>query len=202
MPTTRRPDAGDESGFSLVELMVVMMIMMIVTFILFGFLDSTTRLTARQANRTEAENAANLALRRVSEDLRSATFITACPSPATYASCIKFSVPAQGPNASCPERTVTYQLSGSVLEETQISYSSSCAVTTTYNGATVLSSMVNDSSHPLFTYYNSSQSQIDVVNDPSAVPAAVAALVTVQVSYTGASSVLTLSNFVALRNNR
>jgi prepilin-type N-terminal cleavage/methylation domain-containing protein len=194
----------DDRGFTLVELMVAVSLVSIVSIILLNFLDQTTRVTSRGVNDVETEQAAGLALRTMTEDLRSATGIQACGA-ASYSTCVTFNIPRSATSGTtCPERQITYALVGTAIQETRLDYPSSCGnPTTTLSAKPIISGVQNGASTAVFTYYDKNQNVIDVVNAPASVPRAVAASVTLQLSYRGGGSVvLNLSSTASLRNNR
>jgi prepilin-type N-terminal cleavage/methylation domain-containing protein len=194
----------DDRGFTMVELLVTVSLVSIVSVTLFNFLDQTTSVTSRIINDVETEQTAALALRTMTEDLRSATGIQACAA-ASYSTCVTFNIPRSATSGTtCPERQITYALVGTAIQESRFDYPSSCGTPTMILSAKpIISGVQNGASTAVFTYYDKNQNVIDAINAPASVPQAVAVSVTLHVSYRGGGSVvLNLSSTASLRNNR
>jgi type II secretory pathway pseudopilin PulG len=215
---------GDESGVSLVELVVVMMMMSIVSALAFGVLVETTRVASRADNSTRGENDGRLALRTVSEDIRAAVQIrassstTACASgltfPAGFATCVAFLVPHEiAANAntttlagakpiSCPFSNITYGLKAGVLREDRTDYNASCAATTTTTGRVILSNVDNTSAQPLFTFYDTFGNQLAATNTLTDFQDAGSLSIQVYLNYQKGAPDISLVTTAALRNGR
>jgi prepilin-type N-terminal cleavage/methylation domain-containing protein len=198
----------DETGFTVIEMAVTLLIIGIVFAAILGFLDQTQRLTVKVAKDVDTEQAAGLALRQMTEDLRGATAISPCDLtsyPSTdYRSCVTFQLPrAASTTATCPGSLVTYTLSASTVRETRLDYPFSCGTPTTrVSGAPVIASVTNGASAPLFSYYDKTGNPIDAVNNPSAVPAAASVKVSLLLNYAPGAPPLSLTSLAAFRNNR
>jgi len=202
---------------SLVELTVVLLLMSIVAALLFGFLYSVLNTTNRMTSDTQTEKQIELALRPVTENIRSASTIstsyptTSSCAPGSYSSgytnCLAFTVarPTSG-NLTCPQTVMVYGLKADgVLREDRTDYatvSGVCRVTQTYTGRPLLNNITNGAT-PLFTYFDAFGNQL---NPATATPTAFAAAVTVRVSlnvqYRKGSPTLTYTSDLAVRNNR
>jgi prepilin-type N-terminal cleavage/methylation domain-containing protein len=194
----------DEQGFSMVELMVTLALLSIVSVVLFNFLDQVTHVASRGTGDVASAQAAQLTLRTMTEDLRSATAIVPCAS-ASYSTCITFNVPGSATSGTtCPERQITYSLVGTAIQETRLDYPANCGTpTTTLSAKPIISGVQNGASTPVFTYSDKSQNVIDPVAAAASVPQAAVLAVSLQLSYQGGGSViLNLSSIVSLRNNR
>ncbi len=215
----------DESGVTLVELIVVLALMSIISLMVYDFLIESTQVAARASNSTQAENNGRLALRTVSEDLRSAEQIqplssaTACPSgtvfPAGFANCITFLVPHEtsagattttiAPGATpiaCPFSKITYGLRAGAVREDRTDYSASCAPMAVFTGRIVLTGVDNTSSQPLFTYYDTFGNLLSPTSTAADYSSAGSLAVQVQVNYQTGAPDISLMTMAALRNNR
>lgn len=208
-----------EHGFTIVELAVTVLILGIVVTVLFGFLDSTTSVTARTTRNVSAEQAGQIALRTVSQDVRAGNPITAtypasptsCPAggsyPAAYGNCLRVVVvrsDATGPSCTGPDglsvqspySLITYALvSGQVLQD-RSDYSATCTVVSSYSGRTILDGVVNSASTPMFTFLDRAGVATSSVTNVSSVKVAL------DVRYQQNAPDLQLSSVVALRNYR
>jgi type II secretory pathway component PulJ len=196
--------SGDrEAGYTVVEMAVVLMLIGIVMASMLRFLYSTLSVTSQSNKDVRAEESLELAMRTMTEDLRSASVLslTGCGTSG-YATCVTIDTPrSASPALSCPQARITYALSGTVVNATRVDFSSSCVSTATYTNKAVLSSVSSTST--LFTYYDKSGNLIDPVSAAASVPTAASVSITVGVSYTtGSTPTLTLTSVAALRNNR
>jgi prepilin-type N-terminal cleavage/methylation domain-containing protein len=202
----------DDSGFTVVEMAVTVMIMGIASVMFLNFLNNTMTLTRRAEKDSQGEQAMTLALRTMTEDLRSASNVYACTA-ALYKNCLVIDVPrGQSVGLSCPSKTVTYSLSNGTLSATEVDYgASSCTTTTTkWNNRPLLQSVVNGAGENLFTFYDGNGNVFDP--DSGAYTAAqAAAMVTtsgsikafVRVNYgMNGAPTISMSSFAALRNHR
>lgn len=193
-----------EHGFTVAELAVTVLIFAIVSFVIFDFLDRTTSSTNRAISNVNAEQTAQIALRTMTQDIRSANPIGSectAPYPSNYASCLRFTVPR--PTAANPncESSITYGLISGVVKGIRTDTNCATAVSTARDLITV----VNPATTPLFTYYDSKGKQMPLPPASGAVPPAAAKSVKIAlvVKYTGQTSdPLVLSSVAALRNNR
>ena len=101
----------------MVELLVTMLILTIVSLMLFTFMDGVTSVTARTDRHVQAEQDAQILLRKMTEEIRAANPIldaAGCPGagPAGgFADCLRFDI--QRPTEFeklCVRRTVAYKL--------------------------------------------------------------------------------------------
>jgi len=214
-----------ERGITLVELLVTMVLMSVVSLIVFSVLVGTTRLASRADNGTSAENNGRLALRTLSEDLRSAEQIgtsastTACPTgttfPAAFGNCVSFLVPHEvsasatsttiAPGAlpiACPFSKVVYGLKSGVIREDRTDYNASCQAVATSLGKPILSAIDNTSSTPLFTFYDSYGNQLSASNTISDYTNAGSVSLQVLLNYQNGAPDISLMTTSALRNNR
>lgn len=208
-----------EEGFTVVELAVTVLVLGIVVAVLFGFLDSTTSVTARATRNVDAEQAGQLALRTISQDVRSANPVvstypaapTSCPAggtfPAAYATCLPVVVvrsdvtgPAcTGPDGllvQAPYSRITYALAGGRVLQDRTDYSSTCTVTRSYTGRVIIDQVVNGAGSPLFTLFDRSGSVTTSATNAASVRIAL------EVRYHPRADVLELASAVALRNYR
>ena len=206
----------DESGMSLVELMVVLLLMSIVAALLFGFLYSVLNTTTRMTSDTQTEKQIELALRPVTENIRSASAIsTSFPTtsscapggyPSGYSNCLAFTVarPTSG-DLTCPQSVMVYGLKADgVLREDRTDYgmvSGVCGVTQTYTARPLLNNITNGGT-PLFTYFDAYGNQLAASASPTAYAAAVTVRVSLNVQYRKGSPTLTYTSDLAVRNNR
>ncbi|HUR17403.1 MAG TPA: prepilin-type N-terminal cleavage/methylation domain-containing protein [Acidimicrobiales bacterium] len=203
----------EEEGFTLVELVITLLLLSIVSFMLLNFLDSTTKLTNRANLHSLAEQDGQLALRTLTQDLRSANpIIGSCGG--SYADCIQFDVQRpSAANRTCEKTTFTYRVVAGTLTRTKTVTnwaSTTCAApqTATYP---LLGSMVNSSVTPavsLFTYFDRNGAVLNPATQASLIPqkpsagGAASVKVSFVVRYQTRSPELRLSGSVSLRNNR
>jgi prepilin-type N-terminal cleavage/methylation domain-containing protein len=193
-----------EDGFTVVEMLVTVALVGVVLAVLLQFLTTATTITARADNNVRAERDGQIALRTATQDLRSASTISACASPDTYANCviveISKSTVAKQP---CPKRVVTYRASGSSLAQTLTDYGANC---TTITGSSSRTLMTGLTSTGIFTYYGKDGLTPLVLNNSSdlaLLPKTPAIKVSLAARYTSPNApVLTLASVATLRNNR
>jgi prepilin-type N-terminal cleavage/methylation domain-containing protein len=214
-------DGGrDERGFTVVELTVTLMLMGIVSALLFGFLASVLRTTTNATSNTQAEQAIELALRPMTQDIRGASSITAtyptvttsCATgsyPTGYTNCLSFTISRPTPGQlTCPKSVMTYGLkSDGVIRVDRTDYDvvgASCVATQLSVGRLVLSGVVN-STTPLFRYFDRFGNELD----PNAAgqstltfTQAETVRVSVKVQYKKNAPLLSYTSDLALRNNR
>lgn len=202
-----------EGGFTIVEAVVTTAILLTATVISFNFLISATNATQKAAKVTTTENNTRLALRQITEDLRSANPIaTAYPAtsscaagsyPSGYPTCVSFTVSrATTAGQACPKTVMTYGLVNGSVKQDRVDYNASCVATSTVTNRTVLSSVVNPTTNPLFRFFDSSGNQIATTQPASSFASAASVQVTVVSQYQSGSPTLTVSSTAALRNNR
>jgi prepilin-type N-terminal cleavage/methylation domain-containing protein len=215
----------NESGYSLLELLVVVAISSIISVMVYEILINSTQLAARADNSTRAENNGRLALRAVSEDLRSAVQIrassstTACPSglsyPAGFAWCVAFLVPheitanattttlaAGATPIACPYSNITYGLTSGAIREDRTNYNASCVATSSFTGKAVLVGVDNTSSQPVFAFYDTYGNQLGTSNTVTDFQKAGSVSMQIYLNYQKGAPDISLMTTVALRNNR
>jgi prepilin-type N-terminal cleavage/methylation domain-containing protein len=202
---------NDERGFSMVELLVTMTVMGVIAAAILSFMINTTALTTRASADVTTEQDAQLALRRMTQDLRGATAIAPC-SGVSYGSCVTFSqARPYSSTASCAASDFRYELVGTTVQENRTNYSATCVATVQMTNGPVLSNVSNGST-PLFTYYDGAGNVIDTASSPCGVtpttsctvPAATSVKVTMIATYPvgTTTSSLTFTSVAAFRNNR
>lgn len=209
-----------EDGFTAVEMVVTVALFSIVTLMILSFFDSTSQLSNRATLHAGAEREAKSAMRVMSQDLRAANPITSgsCAGGGTaYRDCVTFEI--QRPavfGRACEKTVVTYALVGTTVrrtltENTWSPAASSCVVTKTVNGVSLLSPVVNSSStpiKPLFTYYDNKGAILDPSTAAPTIPlkpangGAASVKVSLLVRYKTGAPNLDLATTVSLRNNR
>jgi prepilin-type N-terminal cleavage/methylation domain-containing protein len=215
----------DESGVTLVELIIVLALMSIVSALVYSFLNNSTQIAARASNSTAAEDNGRLALRTISEDLRSAEQIqtssstTACPTgttfPAAFANCIRFLVPHEvaagattttvapgAPPIACPFSKITYGVRAGVIREDRTDYDASCTPKTMLTGKAVLAGLDRSSPLPLLAYYDTYGNRLGAANTISDYTRAGSIAIQVQLTYQTGAPDISLMTMSALRNNR
>jgi type II secretory pathway component PulJ len=209
----------DETGTSLVELMVVTLLLSIVGVIMFGFLWSVINTTTRETSNTEAEKAITLALRPLTENVRSASLISttypstsSCPAgtyPSGYTNCLSFTIgrPAAGA-LTCPKSVVTYGLkSDGILREDRTDYrvvAGVCGLAFSYQGRPLLKNISNGAT-PLFTYFDAFGNKLDPAaagQTTTPFKNAVTVRVSVNDRYRLGAPLLSYTSDLAVRNNR
>lgn len=202
----------DEAGFSLMELSVAVFVLGILLAILFSFVNETTKITSNEARHTRAEGDARVALRTMTEDLRSASVVKPC-SGTGYATCVTIDTPRPASTSlTCPASTMTYQLVGTQVKQTRVDYPvGSCSTSTTVHNGRVLMENLENGATPLFSYYDRTGAVIDpvagAVIDPATgetvLSGSVGSIaVNLVVRHTVNRPVLTLSSMASLRNKR
>jgi len=211
--------ARDESGNTLIELTVVMLLISIVSILLFGFLWSVYRTTGRMTNDSETEKAIQLAVRPLTENIRSAsTIATTYPAtascavgsyPTGYTNCFAFTIarPSAG-QLACPKTVMVYGLkSDGILREDRTDYNftgGACVVSRSYTGRPLLTNVVNGAT-PLFTYFDTFGNQLNpAAVGQTSVPfaGAVTVRVSLNVQYATGAPLLSYTSDLALRNKR
>ena len=202
----------DEQGFTLVEVLVTTLLVAVVGAFSLAFLVNTTTATAIATSSAEAEKAAQLTLREVSEEVRGAQNIRstypggpACPTtgtyPSSYGNCVRFDVVHTNlTSQSCPMSTITYGVDNGVLRMAKTDFSgASCSATVTTNRV-LLRDLTG--STPLFTFYGIDGSVLTASRPVDDWVNASAVKVTVSIRHRQGSPAVTVSTTLALRNNR
>lgn len=218
---------ASESGFTIVELSVVLLLLGIVSALIFGFLNTATQTAARGVRNSETERAAELVMRQMDSDIRSAAEIlttyptapsTTCTTGGSFTTspfagfnnCLRLSIyrPTTLGTDNCPRTEVTYGYSPSTsrLQVDRVEHeivSGVCVAQTTTRNKVLLARVVNTAADPLFTYYGSAGQNLlaSPVTNPATPVRSIR--VTVKSRYSdNQSDVLTFSNVIALRNQR
>lgn len=207
MLTRRRLRSREESGMTLMELMVTMAVMSVVLAILFGIIDQTSRVVVRGDGDVQSENSLQLAMRTMSQDIRAANQLTftsatagACPSAPTSANCLSFVVSHDSTSYPKCQTAVTY---GLVTDSSTSSLTGSKITRTTKqtNCSTNVSGsrsvLTNVSGASLFTYYDSGDKVLTTGQSGAS-----SIQISLAVVYIKGGTPVTLSGFVALRNSR
>jgi prepilin-type N-terminal cleavage/methylation domain-containing protein len=209
-----RPTRSDERGMSLIELVVTTAVLLMFSVMAFNFLVSTNNTASRATKDVQAENDARIALRQMTEDIRAADPITTtyptsatCPTgmsyPTGFANCVSFTVVHNATSGvSCPKSVITYGLVNGTLKRDDTEYNSSCSVTSSYTGKTVVTSVVNPSGTKLFRFFDSGGNELSASSASSAYSSAASVLVTLVLQYQGGAPNVTVTSTAALRNNR
>lgn len=210
--------ASREAGFTMMELVVTILLLSIVGVIMMTFLVSAVTSTARATSNVETEKSIQLALRPVTEDVRSASQISgtypsssSCPTgsyPTGYANCLSFTIarPENG-QLSCPKSLVVVGLTSGVLRISRTDYGivgGSCVVTKSSNAYPLVTHVVNGS-QPLFTYFDRFGNQLNPAATGQTTASFVAATtvrVALNVSYTTGGPLISYTSDLAVRNNR
>jgi prepilin-type N-terminal cleavage/methylation domain-containing protein len=145
----RHGDDGD-AGFTLVEQIVAVAVMGIVLVMVLGFLMQATEITARSDSNTRAEQNAILAMRTITEDIRSAKTLSQCTG-LTWDKCITVEIlKSTVSGQTCPKRIATYQVVSGELKQAYTDYAANCTTVTKTVNRPLISGVQNTS---LFTYY-------------------------------------------------
>jgi len=207
--TTERRSTGarDEDGFTIVEMAVTIMILGIVLAVLFNFLNSTMLLSRRAERDLQSEQSMTIALRAVTEDIRAASSLNSCGAGYSLKWCVSFDVPrtTTSPALACPQRTITYNMSGGTVYETELDYpSASCSPTTTkFSNKPLLQNLSNGATDYFLTWYDKTGLAFDPDASPGTVSStgSIKALVKLNYGVPG-SPTISLNSIAALRNFR
>lgn len=209
----------NEDGLTLIELLVTMGIFAIVTLMLFTFMNGVTNVTARTDRHVQAEQSAQLALRRMTQDIRAANPIvdaagcTGATAAGGFGECIRFDVPRPSEfTKPCVGTRVAYKLNrtaGRITREatnyTWNTSTSACDPGPTTVGV-VLDQLNYASSTAAFTYTNKAGTALttaaDIIRKPSAGGTAAVKIDLVIRYQTRNTPDLVLSSNAVLRNNR
>lgn len=199
----------DESGFTVPELAVVMLIFGMVSIMIFNFFDQSVKITNSATNNVQAERDAQLALRRITQDIRAAKPVGDKCSTGDYGTCLGFTIPRPTHDNPTCTTSVTYRLvSGRVLQD--LADDSTCTTSRSWTDREVVAAL-NTASQPLFEYYDRVGKPITISatctsaeNDPACPKEARSVRVRLLVSYVGqtGASPLDLASVASLRNNR
>lgn len=211
----RRP----QDGFTILELMVTVLLLTVVGAVLFDFLDSTTAVTARATRNVSAEQAGQLALRTLTQDIRGAnpvastypTTPTSCPAggsyPASYGRCLRLvmvrsdtagptCIGPDGLAVQSPYSVITYALAGERVLQDRTDYTAGCVVSRSWAGRVIIEGAVNPAGTPLFTFLDRNGVATTDLASGSSVRVAIT------VRYQPNAPLLSLASTVALRNYR
>jgi prepilin-type N-terminal cleavage/methylation domain-containing protein len=194
-----------ESGFTMIELAITVMLMGIVLAVLFEFLNNTMVLTRRSEKDLQSEQAMTIALRTVTEDLRSASTISSCGVGFSFRWCVSLDIPrSTTTGVSCPERTLTYNLAGGKLYESELDYpAGACSPTTTkYTNRVVMTGLGNGATDYFLTWYDPTGVAFDPDASPSQVSTAGSIEAMVKANYISGANPIQLRSIAALRNHR
>lgn len=206
-----------EEGVTLIELLVTVMILSIVSLMLFTFMDGVTRVTARTDRHVQAEQEGQLALRKMTEEIRAANpILNAGGCSAGFGDCLQFDIP-RGTNfaQACVRRTVAYKLNRTSRLITRESTdwvwnagTSSC-LATNVSSRTFVESAVFPSTTALFQYTNADGATLSPTADAAKIPlppnqtGTAAVKVNLVIKYQARNTPdLVLSSNAVLRNNR
>ena len=192
----------DESGFTVIELFVTLGLMSIAMVIAFGFISQMTSVSSRAINDVNTENNARLALRSITEDIRSAkpstiTFTgptSTCPASPTAGTCMSFTITRDTVAHPACQSVITYGLLSASVNETR--QDSGCTTNIAFAGKTIIPNVVNGS-NALFTYYDK---QGNLLTSGQAGAGSVG--VALMLQYQPNTPFLSLSSYASLRNAR
>jgi Tfp pilus assembly protein PilW len=168
----------DESGFTIVELLVAMMVGLIVVFGALGLLETTTKLSARSTDRIEATSKARTAMDLISRQVRSQVCISPDPAVdkpalvAATADAMTFhaSLAPESPTLTIQRRTLQFvpgagSTPGQILETVQTGVGTRPNVTFPNPGTTrvIADRVVRDGAKPIFRYFK----LVDVAGTPT-----------------------------------
>ena len=196
------------------ELVVATAVLLIFTGMALQFLVTANSDTSRTTKDVTAENDARSALRLMTEDIRAADPITttypatsSCPSggsyPTGFGSCVSLTVVHNSAaGVTCPKSVITYGFVSGAIKRDKVDYDSSCTVTATATGKTVISNVVNPSATNVFRYFDSAGNEVTSTTSSSPYQSAASVMVTLVVQYQSDAPNITVSSTAALRNNR
>lgn len=204
----------DETGLTLLELVVTVGLFLIVGLALVGFLDSTTNVTSRATTSSEADKQAQLVLRSVTQEIRAAQNISdvypasaSCPSggvyPADYDACFTFDVIREDlAGAGCPYTKITYGVIDGTLREDREVFDASCNSVSKTTGKQLAEDLRNSASEPVFTFFGPDGSTLTSTSSLESYVHASAISVTLKLPQKRGQPPVTVSSTLALRNNR
>ncbi len=218
---------NEDSGFTLVELLVTVVLISVVSIITLGFMDSVTSVSSKASRHVISESEAQVVLREMTQEIRGANPVSAiypsggtCPTgtgfpPATaggtgYLKCLRFMLvhstavttfcnnPEVG-RLPAPYSIISYGLVNGTLYKHRTDYSATCVATVGATpGRAVLTGLTNGSTKPLFTYYDRTGVKIA---DTETVVNAGSVKVTLMVPYDRSAPSLELTSVASFRNN-
>lgn len=219
--TERRRLSGDD-GLTIIELLVVLVLLSIVSVFLYSFLDNTTSISARVDDHNAAEREAIIAMRRMTQDVRSANpvlttsaGIPECPTAyagLAYGNCLQVILSRNtnltgavfcsmsGREVALPFRRVVFRLQGASVLEDRYEHTTSCSIpSSSSTDRPVLAELANPSGTRLFTFLDR---QGAAIATGSSIANVASIRVNVVVNYRANSNPLNLTSVVALRNYR
>ena len=139
----RNPKSAFERGFTLIEIIIVIVILSIVSGITIKFLIDSLKIYTMTVNQKTLFDEGKLALERMCRDIRDARSMTV-PASGGSGNTITFQrTNPTGPGQDLVDETITYRLSGGVIQREKASYSlpypilaSNVSVFTVTRGAT------------------------------------------------------------------
>lgn len=141
----RRRLQGDDSGFTLVEVLVAMMLTLVVGGIVSQVLITSTRVTAKQVNQTETLNSAKIAMERITREIRGAnSMVNASPRGLGF-------VATHGSVRTATTLEVVTTATGTELRQTDVRTDLATATTATTTRL-VLGGLAVGQSDAVFTY--------------------------------------------------
>ncbi|HEX2851535.1 MAG TPA: type II secretion system protein [Acidimicrobiales bacterium] len=142
-----RPAAGDEAGFTLVELSITMMLAAIISVSILGVLFSQTNVEKRMQRLSDDQIALRDALIEIGRDVRSADPLLSLPDITAYKTQIRVTIKDVGSDTT---RNVQWRLDTATATLVREELDGSGNVTgTSYRVAGVVATQ------PIFTYYRS-----------------------------------------------
>ena len=192
MLRARRPEAGSDAGFTVVELAIVGLIASILLVMAGTSLISLDRTTSRTDSLVQQEQSASTVMARIERDLRSADAIS-IPSGTEPADELQLAILGVG-GATTGVRWVYDPTARTLTRETLVGGSYQPT-------STSISNLANSSSSPVFSYFDSSHTAIPDTSPSDIATCATAVDVDIQLS----SSTAGVGNFdetteVALTN--
>lgn len=210
---------------TMVELLVVVVLLSIVAVIMYGFLDNTTNTSQRVEDNVTAERDAMIALRRVSQDVRSANpvvttsaGIPTCPKVGiSYGNCLEVVLSrnanltsavqcdiGNGRVVALPFRRTTYWLQNEQVWERRAEHSGATAAACTtpasvLDNRPVIAEVTNPGAATLFSFLDRDGAAIA---SGGALTNVAAVRINLQITFRRGVAPLTLSSVAALRNYR
>lgn len=204
----------DEEGVTLVELVVAMMLLSMLSLMLFTFVNGLTTFTTRADRHVHAEQEAQLALRKVTEEIRAASpIVDDAGCAAGFQDCLRFDLPrVVNFTHDCERRRISYRLdrsTGRLLRDSADwvwdSSVSACVQTNAVVGKVMMKSLDFPAATDLFIYTDQAGTTITdpaVIPDPPSVGGTAAVKVNLIVEYQKDAPDLVLASNAVLRNNR
>lgn len=200
---------SSESGFTVPELAVVMLVFGLVSIMILNFFDQSVKITNSATENVQAERDAQLALRRMTQDIRAAKPIGNKCATGDYDTCLQFKIPR--PTHDKPDCTtaVTYRLASGRIVQDLKDDAATCPTSRSWTGRDVVRAR-NTSAQPVFEYFDRVGRPITITatctsaeNDPACPKEARSVRVRLLVDFFGQTGgALDLSSIASLRNNR